>query len=293
MDAKRADMTVMLSYSSNDIAHRDLVAQHLRLHAIEPWIDSDPAAIRPGQKWRPALFDILRTCEACIPILSHSYLASDACRMEAFVARNFGRPMLPIMVEDCYDDILKKEETRALQDIFMVRLHRLSAVGLPITEGEALDRVVEAILSKPHDVAATGLVYISYARDAVFATRLADGLSARSVPAWVATRHVRVGDNWRDAQAKAMMRAACHVIVLDDEMLARDVLRTEILLSQARGLPTVPLLPPRLTVADGARLRRAMEAKNDLAYRALADYGFTPTSEDADAVVEMVRSALT
>jgi hypothetical protein len=283
---------VMLSYSGKDNDQKEEIAQHLRNKDIEPWIDS--YGIKPGDKWRDALFEELQLCDAFIPILSHKYLESEHCRMEAFIARSFGRKILPVTVDDCYDDLRRHEETRGLQDIFMVRLQNLSMVSLPMKKTDMLDRLVAAIRHDPQSAPAPGgFVYISYARDAEFATQLAARLSKRKIPVWIATQDIYVGENWRDAQVRAMLRACSHLIVPDDEMLDRHVLRTEILFSEARGLPTFSLLPPRLSVdaISAVNLRKKLEAA-DQTYRRITDAAPFKSTEDIEQVVDQLLPML-
>jgi hypothetical protein len=80
--------------------------------------------------------------------------------------------------------------------------------------------------------AADEFVYISYAGDAEFATKLASGLLSKKIPVWIATQNIVVGENWRDAQVRAVYR----LVVLDDQMLDRHVLRTEIFFAEARAI---------------------------------------------------------
>src|SRR5688572_31570698 len=106
--------------------------------------------------------------------------------------------MLPVMLEDCYSQLANHEETSGLTDIFMLPLYRRDVVGLPITEQEGLDRLVDAIRTPASASDTTEHVYVSYTRkDAPLATDIARGLIARSIPAWVATRDIRLGDRWR------------------------------------------------------------------------------------------------
>ena len=77
-----------------------------------------------------------------------------------------------------------------------------------------------------------------------------------------------------------MMRSSAHLVVLDENIVKQNVLRTEILLSEARGLPTLTVLPPRLN--NKPKLRWAMTEdlkKSDLTYRRLEEitwYSCTP-----------------
>jgi TIR domain-containing protein len=247
------------------------LVKHLRSKKIRPWIDSE--GIKAGTKWRDELLQVLRSCDACVPILSQAYLESEHCRMEVFIARSFGRKIYPVMVEDCFALLREHEETKGLEDLFMVRMDRLRAVGLPINAAEAFDRVSAAIARKPRAMDGRRPVYVSYTtKDAKFATQLADALIARGVPSWIATRDVVVGENWREAQARAMMRACCHVVVLDENIVRQNGLRTEILLSEAQGLPQLTVLPTRLNGQKQKTdaMRRALRT-SDLTYQPLGE----------------------
>ena len=155
----------------------------------------------------------------------------------------------------------------------MMRMHRLNAVGLPISADDAFRRVADAIVVAPRELGSLRPVYISYSTpDGKFATDLARGLADRRIPAWVATLDIRVGENWRDAQARAMLQSSAHLVVLDEAMVNQAVLRTEILLAEASGLRVLTVLPQRLQgkskkIAD---LMRSLNS-SDQTYRRLAD----------------------
>jgi hypothetical protein len=267
---------------------------HLRSHRIKPWIDKQ--GITPGQRWRDALLQELRSCDKVIAILSPAYLESEHCRMELFIARSFGKPILPIMTEDCFLELRAHEETKGLEDIFMMRLYNLSAVGLPISREDALKRISDSVLRPAKTVSQTkNLIYISYSTpDGEFASELATRFADQAVGTWIATRDIAVGENWRDAQARAMMRASAHLVVLDENLVRQNVLRTEILLSEARGLRTLAILPPRLNNQHEsvARMLKDLDT-SDQTYRRLAATQYFSCDGDLRQVCMQVAAAIT
>jgi hypothetical protein len=287
-------MNVMLSYRSTESDFVDKFAEPFRRLAgagTSLWIDRE--GIKPGQKWRDELLAALRSCDACIPVLSPSYLQSEHCRMEVFIARSLGKKIFPMMVGDSFAAIREHEETKGLEDIFMILWHQLSAVGLPITEEEAMRRIVDAVLDAPRPVQDKKPVYVSYTpRNATFATSLADRLAEIGIPTWVATREVRAGENWRDAQARAMMRACAHVVVLDEGITDQKVLRTEILLAEAQGLEVLTVLPPDLI--DPRRIGHLMNGLNAsvMTYRRLAAVQAFPSTNGVDEMVQLLAKRL-
>jgi TIR domain len=73
-------MKVMFSYRSTEVRFVTKLAAYLRKRGVIPWIDSE--GIKPGSKWRDVLLEQLKTCDACIVVLSPEYLKSEHCRME-------------------------------------------------------------------------------------------------------------------------------------------------------------------------------------------------------------------
>src|SRR5262245_7696355 len=170
-------MNVMLSYRSSDLAVMEEVAAHLRTRGIDPWIDRQ--GIAPGTRWRDALLQELKSCDKFIAVLSSAYLRGEHCRMEVFIARSFGKPILPIMTDYCFRELRAHEETIWLKDSLRIRLYKLCTVGLPISREEALERISTSVTESSQNTHDTGNpVYVSYSTpDGEFATRLAKKLA--------------------------------------------------------------------------------------------------------------------
>ena len=261
---------VMISYKAANRATADELYAALESAGLSPWMDS--RGIEPGTKWRDELLKELRSCQVFVALLTPEYVQSEHCRMEVFIARSRGCVVLPIALEDCFDSLDRYEETKGLADTFMVLLYKLSLVGLPISRQEAIQRVIAAARNIDQEPARKS-VYVSYCNDeAEIATRIAQQLEQDGISAWVATQDCRVGDNWRQAQARGIMNASAQVVVLDESIGNTHVLRTEIMLAEAFGLPVFTVL--------GASL----EGKNDVVGRVMqglraADITFSRLTE--------------
>jgi hypothetical protein len=175
----------------------------------------------------------------------------------------------------------------------MVLLYSLKAVGLSIDEAEAFRRLAEGIQGSDHAPRSPRPVYISYGAEAELATSLARTLEGLGVGTWIATSDCRVGENWRDAQARGMLRACAHVVVLDQSVAEQAVLRTEMLLAEARALPVFTVYSKPLVEASD--VRQAMIArleKGHQTYRRLtAKRGFYLT-DDVGAVAAALAQVL-
>jgi hypothetical protein len=176
------------------------------------------------------------------------------------------------MLEPCFDLLDRHEETKGLADTFMLPLFPPSVDFPPITREAAIRRLVSAAKTIGQEPAKK-LVYVSYCNaEAALATRIAEQLGSAGIPAWVATQDCRVGDNWRQAQARGIMNASLQVVVMDESIGNQAVLRTEILLAEAFGLPVLTVLGEQLTRDDNALARVMRELRaSDITYRRLTD----------------------
>jgi len=276
----------MISYKTENRATADELFVMLEAAGLVPWMDY--RGIEPGMKWRDELIRQVRTCNAFVALLTPNYIRSEHCRMEILIARSRRCPILPVEVEECIDLLDSYEETKGLADTFMVRLQRSSLVGLPIRREQALERLVSAALS----IDQTPFVkkaYIAYcSNEAAVATQIASQLEQAGISTWIATKDCRIGDNWRQAQAYGVANAAAQVIVIDETIADADVLRTEIILSEAFGLPVFTVLGESLSKDDTkiACIMRNLRSA-DITYRRLTD--IQPFRSDHDSIAKLAK----
>jgi len=282
----------MVSYkTANRVTAEELYAQ-LESAGLSPWMDTK--GIGPGTKWRDELLKQLRSCAAFVALLTPEYVKSEHCRMELFIARSRGCVVLPVVLEDCFDLLDKYEETKGLADTFMVRLYRLSVVGLPITREEAIQRVITAAKTLDHEPTRKA-VYVAYCpREAAVATRIARHLEHEGISTWIATQDCKVGDNWRQAQACGILQASVQVIVLDESIANSEVLRTEIMLAEAFGLPVVTIVGEKLAGDDEAvaRVMKELRAADITYYRLTEMQPFRCDESSVATLVQYLRSSI-
>lgn len=254
---------VMISYSHEQCDFVELLLGRLRAASVEVWIDRE--GVHAGRPWRQELTDAVLQCDVLLPVLSPSFLASAPCRLEVLTARSFGKKIVPVMIEECTEELPKYPETKGLEDIFMMYFTDLRSVGLQLSEEEAYARVIDSLIDK--DVALEeSCVYVAYIwSEAEFADKVATDLRERGHPTWVATRHVPLGVRWFDEQVRALQRAKAMVVVINEGAADGALLRTELVLAGARGIPLLPVL------ADSAKgdarkisdLRRSVRAHDE------------------------------
>jgi hypothetical protein len=96
---------IFISHSSKDSASAEAVSDWLQEQGYSVFLDFDPeAGIKGGKEWEQVLYDRLRRCQAVVPILSESWLASKWCFAELMQARAGGKVVIPVKVADCHSD---------------------------------------------------------------------------------------------------------------------------------------------------------------------------------------------
>lgn len=287
-------VNIMVSYKRKNQPVAEELCNELKNAGLSPWIDSG-GGIEEGKPWREELLKELRSCKAFVALLTPDYVRSEHCRMEVFIARSRDDcPVLPVMVENCYELLDKYEETKGLADILFARLSEQRVVGLPITREEVVRRLTDAARTlgqKPPNKA----VYVAYCnKEAALATRIARLLEEGGSSAWVATQDCRVGDNWRQAQARAIMNASIQVVVMDERVVDSQVLRTELLLAEAFGKKVFPVLGRQLTddeEAAGTLMERLRSA--DITFgRLAAIHAFRCSEQSLGRLANLIRSEL-
>lgn len=278
--------TIMISYKTEcrDIA--DEVFFMLDEAGLAPWMDY--RGIEPGTKWRDELIKQVRTCKAFVALLTPAYIQSEYCRMEILIARSRGCKILPVEVEDCLHLLDSYEETKGLADTFMIRLQRSSLVGLPITREKAMERLLDDARSIDQ-IATAKSIYIAYCNsEATVATQIAAHLEQVGISAWVATKDCKIGENWRQSQAYGVTNASAQVIVIDETIAEADVLRTEIILAEAFGLPVFTVLGRALS-QEGQKVSSIMKSlrSSDITYQRLTE--IQPFRCDYDSIAKLAQ----
>lgn len=287
----------MISYSHADWSDVEPVVKHLKAAGIPLWIDREQ--IKPTMIWRRELLNAPQHCDAIICFLSTNYLASEICRMELFLARNFDKPIFPVMVDECWEALDGLEESKNIASILAARLAVNKVVGLNTTREVVLTRLQRAVefrLGLSRQPIDFFNVYISYPDGtAEFATKLHAAIDELPIRPWIATMNCEIGDDWRKSQTQAMSKARLNLIVMSEDFVGDawrvDVLRTETLLAEAFDHPTLCIMSPALS-ADISLRNRVFNrlANGEQAFRRLTErQWFTPEHVGTDLKAEIQR----
>jgi WD40 repeat protein len=141
------------------------------------WLDA--ADIPPAAEWRDELLQAIRSASAVVCVLTASWLASPECRRELEIARDHGKRLVTVRLQDiAYDDI--PPELRSLQWID----------ALSIEQDQVVDAVLAAIDSEHERVRAHTRWLVDAARwESASRDRshLPRGRELREAEAWLAT----------------------------------------------------------------------------------------------------------
>lgn len=260
-------MKVMVSYRAPDRTLAVEVYTFLKQAGHAVWIDQD---MRTGAQWRVEFLDKVRTSDICVPIITSSYLQSEHCRLELFVARSYGQKIFHVMAEDCWADLEKYEETKGLSRIQGIKLYNMRSVGLPISKDEMLGRLARA-LQDPNRHRRYGVYVSFFSENAVLATAIARQLISENIPTWIATLDATVGMDWRNEQAHAMLSSACHLVLMRPGVTKNEFLKTEAMLSEAAGIPLYTALEPEFADEQSIAQLNAELRDAEITFRRLFD----------------------
>jgi hypothetical protein len=199
------------------------------------------------------------------------------------------------MVKECMSLLGDHPETHGLDDIFLQYFTDLKSVGVPLSEEEAYQRVVDGILFDAAAAVPAGNapVYVAHVwKQAEFADRIATALKKRGRAVWIAARDIPVGVRWFDEQIRAIHRSRAMVVVIDEEAPKVRHLRTEIAIAGVLELPLLPVLADTVKSDWAARkaLSDAFQRADDL--RTLYELEPFSTEPDWDTMIERLDAAL-
>lgn len=283
---------VMLSYNSAQRDFANKLKARLRAAGLEVWIDRE--GIEPGTRWRDGFLKAIQARDVFVPILSPEFLQSSHCRLEVLTARSFGKKIVPVMVKECMGLLGDHPETHGLDDIFLQYFTDLKSVGVPLSEEEAFQRVIDGILfDAAADVAVGELIYVAHVwKQAVFADRIATALKQRGHAVWIAARDIPVGVRWFDEQIRSIHRSRAMVVVIDEEAPNVRHLRTEIAVAGVLGLPLFPVLADTIkgNWPERNKLNAAFKESDEM--RPLYEFEPFSTEPDWNAMIDKLHAAL-
>lgn len=255
------------------------------------WIDY--RSIPPGRPWRQAIYDGIAESDTVIMCLSPHYLQSEICLQEAYIARTYDKRILPVMVENCYEDLSRYDETKGIEHLFIVEFTGKKTPYTLGTYADSFQRLIDALHHQPGQERQTEY-YVSFGSvDADFATQLGRDLDSAGINAWVATLDLMCGDPWWGKLAKAMMNARSLIVVLSPQAARSDWVRREVLLARTRDIPLIPVVPARVA-ADESLLSELYRVINDsYEMRLLGEIHFIFERPNYAAMLETLKAVLT
>jgi hypothetical protein len=281
---------VLISYRNitgqSDFAYA--LEEELSKAGVDTWIDKD--VLGPGQAWEDVIYAGIINSDYVVLCLSPEYFASEICLIECYVARGYGKKLLPIVVpfegmgqEDKLDDKVRAiiselrqmeaahnfryspfaiisellnryVETQGIDHFNILNFNDTSVVGFVESYDEKIQRLVRSVQS-PTTADLDYEVYISFRTDDVtFATQIADDLNAKRYNTFISTRGVDIGANWRHVHWSAMLRAKFHIVILSPGVINSDYVKNELRITKTKKERVLlPVLSAKIGKDETAR----------------------------------------
>lgn len=263
----------MISYRNID-GQREFaqkLEQALSNAGIETWLDSKD--IPPLSRWEDEIFKGIINSDFVILCLSPDYFESETCLFECYIARGYGKTLIPIIAPyqgdaSIFDLINQHEATRGVDHLNIVSFHTREILGLLEDSADVTRRVIKAIL-QPTPPDEDYDVYFSFRwTQAHFATQISDDLNKAGIKSFIHTRAIDVGADWRRASWNAALKSHLHIVILSPDVILSQYIVNEVLISRTRkGLQFIPILATEFVNDEAARdtIRRTFADSKNLA----------------------------
>jgi hypothetical protein len=259
---------VMISYRNID-GQREFAAsleKELANAGLETWIDFRD--IPRLSKWEEEIFKGIIHSDCVILCLSPDYFESETCLFECYVARGYGKTLLPIIApyegnESVFALLSQHEATKGIDHLHVLEFHLQAIMGLPQSSAMLTQRLIKAI-TEPTPLDTDYDVYCSFKwQQGAFATQVADDLNNAGIKTFIHTRSIDVGTDWRQVQWNAQLRSKIHIVFMSPEVVQSPYIENEILVTRTQNnTPFIPVLAPDFRDEETKSKIRASFAKS-------------------------------
>lgn len=243
---------VFMSYHSTDLAFVRRLDSDLSKRGIQASIDTRFA---PGQSRRWTIKEQILASDCFIACLSPQYLGDEFSRTQLFMARAYGKRVLPILVapftpgQSPRIDLLTagQKHTHAIKGIEELDIADFSGAypvwGLGSYE-KNFERLVDVIQPVPKPTPLNSkLIYVSYNwKDESFAMRLAKDLELARGNVWIDKRKIQIGSLWRSAMYGGLQKADYFIVCLNPDAAWSENVNHEVLVANMRKIPIYPVV---------------------------------------------------
>jgi TIR domain len=278
---------VFISYHWTDRAFVTRLDNDLLKRGIRALIDT---RIPPGKSTHWTMKEQILTSDCFIACISPQYLGDEFSRTQLFMARAYGKRVLPILVASFTPgqspriDLLAagQKYTHAIKGIEELDIADFSgtypAWGLGSYE-KNFERLVHVIQPVPKPTPLNSkLIYVSYNwRDEEFAMRLAKDLELARGNVWIDKRNIELGSVWRAAMYGGLQKADYFIVCVNPDAARSENVNHEVLVANLRKIPIYAVVSEKVYRDPGltADLKNALNESSEM--KSLLDpVWFTP-----------------
>jgi hypothetical protein len=233
------------------------------------WIDK--RNVKPSQSKRQTIYEGIISSDSFIACLSPQFLQDEFCRAQLFLARAYGKQVLPILINHFSPergpriDLLEagqkyEHAVKGIEDLDIVDFSgNYNRWGFGSYERN-FEKLVNAIQPVPKPAPLNSeLIYISYNYlETDFAMRLAKDLELAGGRIWVDKLSIGLGSNWRGAMYEGLRTADHFIICLTPHAARSGNVSHEALVANMRNLPIYPVISEE--VNNDHKLKSELEA---------------------------------
>jgi hypothetical protein len=231
---------VFVSYSRDDEEFVRKLKSQLEAQGIDVWVDWQD--IPAGFSWRQAIYDGILKSEFFIPCVSPSYIASEMCRMESYLAQAHNKPALPLMLHDSYQLEASYPETKHLHDMYHLDFTGKGLYSLSMSDEQRLANLLSVIKGEA-ETRNDNILYIAFpSAEYAYANQIWADLNAANLPSYISTMGYQVGDDWNKRHWQGVRRSRIFIPILTVAAASSFYMKKEVLLARTLNLPMLPIL---------------------------------------------------
>lgn len=298
---------VMISYRNVDGQKEFAIELEKMLSdaGIDTWLDVNK--IDPGSPWEKEIFKGIKESDYVVLCLSPEYFESEMCMTECYLARGYGKKLLPVILPNdgnqrIFELTSTNVVTEGIEDLHIIDTRSYIVQGLahidPVSAKKLenhVGHVSKALLKAINEPYAPDInydVYISFRSNYwEFATRIANDLNKANINTFVTTISLDVGSDWRRMCWNALLNAKSHIVILSPEIASSPYIANEVLISRTKETLLLPVLPMQFVSDKGRKIVNSALAQNDN-LRTLQQIQFINEQPDYHTMLETLKKLI-
>jgi hypothetical protein len=287
---------VMISYR-NVQGQREFafyLREELAKAGLETWMDVHN--IPRLSRWEDEIFKGIIGSDYVVLCLSPEYFESETCLFECYVARGYGKTLLPVIApydvtESVFARIPQFEETRGIDHLNILDFRTEKVLSRVEPQAASVQRIIKAIINPILPDIDYDVFFSFKWAQAPFATQIADYLNKAGIKTFIHTRGLDPGVDWRRVSWNAQLRSKIHIVIMSPDVRQSEYITNEVLVTRTKkNAQFIPIIaqefandePAKFTIRQTFATSKNLSVLNEIQW-------VTPTDDYHVFIAELIN----